>query len=397
MKRIFKSLIIGFIVFIENFLFGQVLQWDIPTNERIEIVRTATVKQSVNNTLLKNFTERNIINLSCYKKETDGSLVKGTFTVYQKEEGLEIFKKIDEFTTDFKILTNGKFIVDKKYLMPNVRNIPMFPLNKINKGETWKGEGEILFINFPQPFSVSFPVTYTLSDIKTINNSEIAVIQYSYTINKIFKEWNLTGMPAKITGNNIGIILWDIQNKKPYQMHDTYNVNFLFAESLHKTFSANLEMNIATQFTIYQKLNDEEKKKAIKDIENALSKTDGIEVADDSQGIAIRLGEILFDFDSYRLKPQSQKNLEIIAQIIKEKYADREIIVEGHTDNIGSAEYNQKLSENRAHSVAKFLLHKGISDKLSYRGYGMHRPLFDNSTEEGRSKNRRVDIIIKTK
>lgn len=77
-----------------------------------------------------------------------------------------------------------------------------------------------------------------------------------------------------------------------------------------------------------------------------------------------------------------------------EKYRDREIVVEGHTDNAGESKYNQKLSENRANSVARYLQEKGLGDKLSYRGYGKDKPLFDNATHEGRRKNRRVEIII---
>jgi len=80
---------------------------------------------------------------------------------------------------------------------------------------------------------------------------------------------------------------------------------------------------------------------------------------------------------------------------LKKRYPDREIIVEGHTDNIGEPQYNDRLSESRARTVAEYLKSKAITDKLSYRGFGSGRPLADNATKGGRQKNRRVEIIIK--
>ena len=66
---------------------------------------------------------------------------------------------------------------------------------------------------------------------------------------------------------------------------------------------------------------------------------------------------------------------------------------DGHTDNIGKADYNQKLSERRAQAVVDFLASKGIAQgRIKARGFGETRPLADNSTEEGRATNRRVTI-----
>nr|WP_252831800.1 OmpA family protein [Brachyspira pilosicoli] len=80
---------------------------------------------------------------------------------------------------------------------------------------------------------------------------------------------------------------------------------------------------------------------------------------------------------------------------IKQTYPDREIIVEGHTDNTGEANYNQALSEKRAKTVADYILPKLEHDKLSYRGFGDKEPIASNDNPDGRQKNRRVDIIIK--
>jgi outer membrane protein OmpA-like peptidoglycan-associated protein len=70
-------------------------------------------------------------------------------------------------------------------------------------------------------------------------------------------------------------------------------------------------------------------------------------------------------------------------------------LISGHTDNVGSEENNQVLSTNRARSVYTFLIENGISkDKLTYQGFGESKPVYDNSTSEGRSKNRRTECTI---
>lgn len=397
MKNLLGFIVSVFVIACYRDVSAAQLLWEIPKNERLEIVRTASVKYFMEKNLVKKYNERNIINLNCYEKETDGSMVKGDFTVYQKDEEKDVFKKLEDFYSDFKILTNGKFIVDKKYFMPNVRHIPALPSKNISVDASWQDDGEILFNNFPMPFTLTFPVNYRLREIKKINGLEIAVIDYSFVLSKLFKENHVSDMPQKISGKNTGTLLWDIQNKRPYRMNDKYSIQFILPEKKNRFFAVEFDMDIETKFTMYRNPEDEEKKKAIKEIKDALPKEGGISVDDDKRGIVLRLGEVLFDFDSYRLKGQAVKSLDEAAKIIREKYSDREIIVEGHTDNIGSSDYNQHLSESRANSVAKYLKEKGLGDKLSYRGYGKDKPLADNSTPEGRAKNRRVEIIIKMK
>jgi OOP family OmpA-OmpF porin len=71
------------------------------------------------------------------------------------------------------------------------------------------------------------------------------------------------------------------------------------------------------------------------------------------------------------------------------------ILIEGHTDAIGSEEYNLILSKKRAQAVLDFMVSQGVAaDRLSSEGYGESRPVADNETEEGRQKNRRVDLVI---
>jgi OmpA-OmpF porin, OOP family len=86
--------------------------------------------------------------------------------------------------------------------------------------------------------------------------------------------------------------------------------------------------------------------------------------------------------------------LDEVAAVLTENMAIK-IRIEGHTDNKGKAKYNKKLSQRRAESVRKYLIKRGISaDRMTSAGFGMERPIEDNSTEAGRAANRRVEIHI---
>ena len=110
-------------------------------------------------------------------------------------------------------------------------------------------------------------------------------------------------------------------------------------------------------------------------------------------GTVVTLKNVFFDFDRSELKPESFVELNKLADYLK-KNAIR-IEIGGHTDDQGSEEYNDRLSENRAKAVYDYLIQKGIpAERLQYKGYGMRLPVADNSTEEGRAANRRTEFKI---
>ncbi len=128
-----------------------------------------------------------------------------------------------------------------------------------------------------------------------------------------------------------------------------------------------------------------------------LQQIPGVEVTRPAENeIAVGLtNDILFDFNRAALRPQSQSTLRTLANNFRQ-YPDEVITVEGHTDNVGSPEYNQGLSERRAHSVRSYLIDEGVaSSHIEARGYGESRPKATNSTPEGRQLNRRVEIHIR--
>ena len=104
--------------------------------------------------------------------------------------------------------------------------------------------------------------------------------------------------------------------------------------------------------------------------------------------------DTFFDFDKSVIKPEGMAKLDDL--VAKTKGIALEVIIAvGHTDNIGSVEYNQKLSERRANAVKDYLVSKGIEKNRVYtEGKGLKNPIASNSTAEGRAKNRRTEIEV---
>jgi outer membrane protein OmpA-like peptidoglycan-associated protein len=101
---------------------------------------------------------------------------------------------------------------------------------------------------------------------------------------------------------------------------------------------------------------------------------------------------IQFDFNKSTIRPDSEPVLQNVLEILNSQ-PDLKLEIQGHTDNVGTDDYNQKLSESRAASVVAWLIGKGIAPgRLTAHGYGMTQPIADNSTDEGRARNRRVEL-----
>jgi outer membrane protein OmpA-like peptidoglycan-associated protein len=107
------------------------------------------------------------------------------------------------------------------------------------------------------------------------------------------------------------------------------------------------------------------------------------------------LKQIHFEFNKARIMPDSSELLAQIAQVLKEHPEIQRVSIEGHTDAVGTPQFNLRLSQQRAEAVRTWLMDSGIEgDRLQATGYGKTRPVGDNKTEEGRERNRRVEFHI---
>ena len=121
---------------------------------------------------------------------------------------------------------------------------------------------------------------------------------------------------------------------------------------------------------------------------------DEMKAKETERGIVVTLGDVLFDTGSAQLRGSADDNLDKLVSFLT-RYPDRRVMIEGHTDNVGSQTYNQQLSQMRAESVRQRLEKGGIaSTRMSVSGVGLQRPVASNNTVAGRQQNRRVEIII---
>ena len=119
-----------------------------------------------------------------------------------------------------------------------------------------------------------------------------------------------------------------------------------------------------------------------------------LETRETARGLVVNVSDVLFDFDSANLKPGAREKVARVAGILK-SHPDLKIEVEGHTDSVGSNDYNLRLSERRAESVRTSMVQQGVNrDVVGTAGFGESKPVATNSTAVGRQQNRRVEIVV---
>ena len=119
-----------------------------------------------------------------------------------------------------------------------------------------------------------------------------------------------------------------------------------------------------------------------------------LETRDSARGLIVNMSDVLFDFGKYTLRPETREKLAKVSGIVL-AHPGLRLDVEGHTDSIGSDDFNQKLSENRAATVREYLIAQGINgDSVTARGLGKTQPIAPNDTNANRQKNRRVEMVV---
>ena len=138
-----------------------------------------------------------------------------------------------------------------------------------------------------------------------------------------------------------------------------------------------------------QSRSDSEKQEA--DLQKRI---DELEARPSDRGLVLTLGDVLFATGSAELRSGDNSQLDKLVTFL-DQYPERTALIEGHTDNVGAASYNQQLSQHRAETVRDYLIQKGVAaNRLSASGMGLHKPVASNNDATGRQQNRRVEIII---
>lgn len=135
-------------------------------------------------------------------------------------------------------------------------------------------------------------------------------------------------------------------------------------------------------------------KKKMAQAESKLKELEELNAKQTNRGLVLTLGDVLFETGRANLLPGAQRAIDKLAEFLIDN-PEREVLIEGHTDNVGSATYNLDLSLRRAQAVKEALVAKGIEpERIHAQGYGEMYPVASNKDAAGRQRNRRVEIII---
>ncbi|MDR0908872.1 MAG: OmpA family protein [Spirochaetaceae bacterium] len=349
---------------------AETFTWKFPAGSQYRILSTVDEEVYINRQYSHT---SNILNRIAASVKAD-NIIEGIYQTSESAGKGKVFTWAEEYSTSYRQDARGMMTVEKSAFMPMVRNLPVFPAKDLEPGDSWEAEGLEVHdfrknFNIKEPYPIPFTANYTY---KGNNQFEI-----SYRIYET--------KPLKIIGESKMSLLWDAVNGRPASYTEDFRMIFEMNDGavIEYKGSAKAEIHNAENMN---------KEQLAKDLSEEIPEGD-VRVTD--EGIAISLDNINFPPDSPELIASEAAKLNAIIAILK-KYPDRDILVAGHTAKIGDAASSMRLSEARAASVANYLIQSGVRspEHIIAKGYGDTRPLADNAGEEGRKKNRRVEIIL---
>jgi outer membrane protein OmpA-like peptidoglycan-associated protein len=298
------------------------------------------------------------------------------------------------YTQDAK----GYVDIGPEYFYPQVRNAPVFPARDLQPGATWSADAYEVHdfyesFGIDDPYIIPFTAHYTYLGERQHKDASYPAVQIDYRISVAGDDIATTARPGAVIPQSIlgglrQIIYWDEALGQAIAAEE--NVRMVF--TLTNGDSIEYRGWATTELTEAPVMDKEAVASAIAEDLGGDSDTE-VRVTD--AGVAISMENIQFYANSDRLLPNEYAKIDKIIEVLK-KYPERDILVGGHTALAGTAEGRQELSAARAATVAEHLIRNGVRppEAITVRGYGAENPIADNNTEEGRQRNRRVEIIL---
>ncbi len=379
-------------------LFAETFRFKYTRGEKYRIVTMVNENVYVNGKFSHRADILDKISVEVRDVKDGAGLLSCIFQTSERAYGkVSVYKLTDYYHSLFWRDARGFYNISPDYFMPVVRNVPIFPVGDVKPGDTWVAKGEEVH-DLRRSFGVNkafhFPITvnYTYDTDTEKNGIKLSVIKIEYSV--FYKVSDISGLtgnyPRIITGFSKQVYYWNKQEGKPYSYSE--NFDFIF----HLASGDYVEYEGTSSGKVYASLSfNRDKVKAAIEEDIKREKIKDASVAKVKEGVRIRLENIHFPPNSAILLPEEKEKLRKIGEILK-KYPDRDIVITGHTARIGTEESCQLLSEERARAVGNFLLSIGAkkANQMVFRGMGSRVPIADNSTPEGRAKNRRVEITI---
>lgn len=385
----------------------------------------------------------------------DGELYEGSFYVSQDTvrassivgKGLH-----DSIPSVFKISEDGKLTMLEDHGFPSFRSFPAFTENKIKIGDSWQASAvrAVDPLNKGIPTKIPMYVEYTYKGDEVVRGENVYVLTAKWATRYgmgTYTDYDGDRELVKAQGAHSATMYVSKESGYAIVVRDSVDESFVYADgkviSLKGTISlfteyppavdrskiiralqrvaaideeeakalsershfiaaapkTSVKQNSSSIIHESKKIEDktppskkEKLSRAVKKSSESLEKP--IKVEDTASGIRLTIQNLQFKPDSAELLPGEKIRLDQIASVLRE-VPESQFLVEGHTADTGYEKGEMKLSAERAHAIAKELSLRGIpAEKFICKGSGAHKPISDNSTQEGKALNRRVEITI---
>ena len=299
-----------------------------------------------------------------------------------------------EYSSEFERDRLGRLTIDREYIMPVVRDVPVFPGRDLQPGDKWSEAGEEVHdfreIGIKDPYRIPFIANYTFLGDREWKGKMYPAFSVNYEIRSTPAAIRGSVYPRRIIAKSNQIVYWDSNLGQPFAYTETFQHRLEFSNGVIFEFKGEAEAEIKES----ERMDKERIAEEIAETIESLNIQDvSVRVAD--EGIIISLDDIQFQANTTVMLPGEKEKLDKIVGILL-NYRERDILVGGHTALADTEEARQKLSVERASVIAEYIIGQGgrTPDRVVVRGYGSERPIADNRTEEGMRKNRRVEITI---
>ena len=377
----------------------------------------------------------NRISTQVLSVKPDGSAThKSTFMTTESSQSVVdsgSFSWGEEYLSIFDRSKKGVYTIDDQYFMPTVRDVPIFPDHPVKPGDTWTAEGHEahdLRLNFgiQTPYKVPFTATYTY--LGTVNREKKQVRTMSYAAASVSKKTNNQSLnktsnklhvfrvkysmymetpernfkaiddpyadyPQVMMGFSDELVYWDAE--KGAIDHYTENFRILIETAYGRMYE--FRGTAHAEVSDFIRTDTPDNMKTVQTQIDELG-LDDVNVVRGDKGLTISIENIQFKPDSNILVEGEKDKLQRIAQILS-LFPENDLLISGHTAVANNGVDSQKLSMDRAQTVADYLIGIGVKDRhqVFTQGFGDTLPIAPNTTEAGRAKNRRVEITIMDK
>ncbi len=328
------------------------------------------------------------------------------YQVSEQASNGAFFSRAEERSSQFEMSPQGLYLnIGPRMTLPSLRNVPSFPNRELRVGEGWRAPASevqdlSLVFGIPTELHFAFIVDYIYRGQKFLQGRKLKHITLFYLINKDVSQQlsqftnspysrRQQDIPRAVRAEHNIDLYWDSERGLPVFQKEDFQISYLLQSGDEIAFSGRSRGKIIEAEPMKRRDIQQELEQGLRDAGIAA------ELQQNDKGISISIDSINFYPNSERMLAGEERKLQQISKILQ-KYPNRDILVTGHTANWGSAEQQQTLSENRAATVGQYFIDNQIRNReqIVIRGKGGTEPIASNSNEQGRKRNRRVEITL---